>query len=183
MQTAFLVGVEVRIPCYFDTSTTPPTPVPLDPLIGVCGSGPCTGFFAPIGGPGPHPAFPSLDVRFSDTYFEPKSGATVPGGTISGGACGVIWNTTGGNLAFAFQQASVHSWFGVNGVPDTTPAGGGDDQLIYRFTMLADGVIFDTDALPNEMMITAAIESASNCFSITNVRVKHRLRVETPNNP
>lgn len=72
-QTAFLVGVEVRIPCYFDSSTVPPTPVPLDPLVGACAAGPCTGFFPPQPGPGFHPAFPSLDVRFSDTSAKPPS--------------------------------------------------------------------------------------------------------------
>ena len=85
-----------------------------------------------------------------------------------------------------FTYAEVfHNWyFGTDGpsnVIDTTPLGGGDDQLIYRFTMIVDGQIFDTDSLPGEMMITAAIEATSNCFSITNVRVKHRPDVTTPN--
>jgi hypothetical protein len=124
---------------------------------------------------------PSLDVRFSDAYLDTKTGSFVPGGTISGGQCGVIWNATGGSMAFAFRQASVHAWYGVNGVPDTTPLGGGDDQLIYRFVMLADGQTFDTDVLPGEMLITAAIETTTNCFSITNVRVKHKPNVTTPN--
>jgi hypothetical protein len=66
-------------------------------------------------------------------------------------------------------------------VPDTGPLGGGDDQLIYRFVMIADGKVFDTDVLPAEMMITAAIETTTNCFSITNLRVKHRPDVKTPN--
>jgi hypothetical protein len=74
----------------------------------------------------------------------------------------------------------VHAWYGVNGVIDTTPLGGGDDQLIYRFVMIADGDILDSDALLGEMMITAAIETQTNCFSITNVRVKHRPDVITP---
>ena len=74
----------------------------------------------------------------------------------------------------------MHAWYGVNGVPDTTPLGGGDDQLVYRFTMVADGMIFDTDNLPREMLITAAVESTTNCFSITNVRVKHKPNVKTP---
>ncbi len=74
----------------------------------------------------------------------------------------------------------MHAWLGVNGVMDTTPAGGGDDQLIYRFVMIADGQIFDTDVLAKEMLITAAIETTSNCFSITNLRVKHRPLVVTP---
>ena len=45
----------------------------------------------------------------------------------------------------------------------------------------ADGRILDTDVLPQEMLITAAIETTTNCFSITNVRVKHRPDVATPN--
>jgi hypothetical protein len=68
-------------------------------------------------------------------------------------------------------------------VPETTPLGGGDDQLIYRFVMIADGQIIDTDVWPKEMLITAAIETTTNCFSITNVRVKHRPNVKTPNPP
>jgi len=182
-ETPFLVCVEARIPCFFDHSTVPPTPVPLDPIFGPCQGGAmaCTGSFPPFPGPGFHPMFPSLDVRFSDDYMDPATGAFVPGGTINGGPCGVIWNATGGNLAFAFRQASVHAWYGVNGVPDTLPPlGGGDDQLIYRFVMIADGQIFDTDVLPREMLITAAIETTTNCFSITNVRVKHRPAVTTP---
>jgi hypothetical protein len=184
-ETPFLVCVEARIPCFFDGSTFPPTPVPVDPIFGPCWGGAmaCTGTFPPFPGPGFHPMFPSLDVRFSDSYFDPTTGSFVPGGTISGGQCGVIWNATGGSLAFAFRQASVHAWYGVNGVMDTTPLGGGDDQLIYRFVMIADGQIFDTDVLPREMMITAAIETTTNCFSITNVRVKHRPNVTTPNPP
>lgn len=182
MATSFLVGVEVRIPCWFDPSTLPPTPVPLDPIFGPCQGGvmACTGNQPPVPGPGFHPAYPSLDVRFSDDYFDPLTGSFVPGGVITGGQCGVIWGSTGGSLAFAFRQASVHAWYGVNGFPDTTPLGGGDDQMIYRFTMLADGTIFDTDAQAMEMLITAAIESSSNCFSITNVRVEHRPDVVTP---
>ncbi len=182
-ETPFLVGVEVRIPCYFDGSTIPPTPVPLDPIFGPCQGGTmaCTGTFpAPAVPTAFHPAFPSLDVRFSDTYTD-KAGNTLPGGVVTGGQCGVIWGSTGTNLAYLFEQASVHAWYGVNGFPDTTPLGGGDDQLIYRFTMVADGMILDTDVLTEEMLITAAIESSSNCFSITNVRVKHRPDVVTPN--
>jgi len=181
-ETPFLVCVEARIPCYFDHATVPPTPIPVDPIFGPCWGGAmaCTGTFPVMAGPGFNPMFPSLDVRFSDTYLDTKTGSLVPGGTISGGQCGVLWHATGGNLAFAFRQASVHAWYGINGVPDTTPAGGGDDQLIYRFVMLADGQIFDTDVLPQEMLITAAIETTTNCFSITNVRVKHRPDVKTP---
>lgn len=184
-QTQFLVCVEARIPCFFDFTTVPPTPVPVDPVFGPCWGGAmaCTGTFPPLPGPGFHPMFPSLDVRFSDDYFDVKTGSFVPGGTISGGQCGVIWNATGASLAFAFRQASVHAWFGVNGVPDTTPLGGGDDQLVYRFVMPVDGRIHDTDVLPREMLITAALETTTNCFSITNVRVKHRPDVTTPNPP
>ena len=184
-ETPFLVCVEARIPCFFDHSTVPPTPVPVDPIFGPCWAGAmaCTGTFPPFPGPGFHPMFPSLDVRFSDSYLDTKTGSFVPGGTISGGQCGVIWNATGGSLAFAFRQSSVHAWYGVNGVPETTPLGGGDDQLIYRFVMIADGQIFDTDVLPREMLITAAIETTTNCYSITNVRVKHRPDVVTPNPP
>jgi hypothetical protein len=183
--TPFLVCVEARIPCFFDHTTTPPTPVPVDPIFGPCWGGAmaCTGTFGILAGPGFNPMFPSLDVRFSDSYFDQKSASFVPGGTISGGQCGVIWNATGGNMAFAFRQASVHAWYGVNGVPETTPLGGGDDQLIYRFVMIADGQIIDTDVWPKEMLITAAIETTTNCFSITNVRVKHRPNVKTPNPP
>lgn len=181
--TPFEVCVEARIPCFFDFATVPPTPIPLDPVFGPCQGGTmaCTGTFPLFPGPGFHPMFPSLDVRFSDDYFDVRTGTLVPGGTISGGQCGVIWNATGASLAYAFQQSSVHAWFGVNGVPDTTLLGGGDDQLIYRFTMIADGRILDTDVLPREMMITAAVESTTNCFSITNVRVKHRPDVTTRN--
>lgn len=181
-ETPFLVCVEARIPCFFDGSTNPPTPVPVDPIFGPCWGGAmaCTGTFPPFPGPGFNPMFPSLDVRFSDSYFDTKTGSFVPGGTISGGQCGVIWNATGASLAFAFRQASVHAWYGVNGVPDTGPLGGGDDQLIYRFVMIADGQILDTDVLPREMLITAALETTTNCFSITNVRVKHRPDVHTP---
>ncbi len=181
-RTPFLVCVEARIPCFFDHSTTPPTPIPVDPIFGPCWAGAmaCTGTFPPLPGPGFHPMFPSLDVRFSDAYLDVKTGSFVPGGTISGGACGVLWHATGGNLAFAFRQASVHAWFGINGIPDTGPLGGGDDQLIYRFVMIADGRIFDTDVLPREMLITAAIETTTNCFSITNLRVNHRPDVTTP---
>ena len=182
-ETPFVVAVEVRIPCWFNFGSTPPTPVPLDPIFGPCQGGTmaCTGNFPPMPGPGFHPAFPSLDVRFSDDYFDMKTGTFVPGGVITGGTCGVIWGSTGASLAYSFQQASVHAWYGVNGVPDTTPLGGGDDQLIYRFVMNADGIVIDTDNLPEEMMITAAIESSTNCFSITNVRVKHRPDVVTRN--
>src|SRR6185436_13473460 len=146
-QTPFLVCIEVRIPCFFDGSTNPPTPVPVDPIFGPCWAGAmaCTGTTPIFPGPGMHPMFPSLDVRFSDSYFDVKTGSFVPGGTISGGQCGLLWNATGGNMAFAFRQSSVHAWLGVNGIADTTPMGGGDDQLIYRFTMIADGQIFDTD--------------------------------------
>lgn len=181
-QTPFLVCVEARIPCFFDFGTVPPTPVPVDPLFGPCWGGAmaCTGTFPPLPGPGFNPLFPSLDVRFSDSYLDVKTGSFVPGGTISGGQCGVLWNATGGSMAFAFRQASVHAWLGVNGIPDTTPLGGGDDQLIYRFVMIADGRILDTDVLPREMLITAALETTTNCFSITNVRVKHRPDVVTP---
>lgn len=182
-ETPFLVCIEARIPCFFDHATVPPTPVPVDPIFGPCWGGAmaCTGTFPVLPGPGFNPMFPSLDVRFSDSYLDTKTGSFVPGGTISGGQCGVIWNATGGSMAFAFRQASVHAWYGVNGVPDTTPLGGGDDQLIYRFVMIADGQIFDTDVWPGEMLITAAIETATNCFSITDVRVKHRPNVVTPN--
>jgi len=182
-QTPFLVCVEVRIPCTWDSSTTPPSPVPLDPIFGPCfgGTMACTGTFPPMAGPGFHPMFPSLDVRFSDDYMDTTTGTFVPGGVITGGQCGVIWGSTGASLAYAFRQASVHAWYGVNGVIDTTPLGGGDDQMIYRFVMIADGMIFDTDILPQEMMITAAVESTTNCFSITNVRVKHRPNVFTRN--
>ena len=181
-ETPFVVGVEVRIPCHFDPSTSPPTPIPLDPVFGPCQGNAmaCTGTFPPVPGPGFHPMFPSLDVRFSDDFFDMTSGVFVPGGVITGGQCGVIWGSTGQSLAYAFRQASVHAWYGVNGVPDTTLAGGGDDQLIYRFTMEVEGMIADTDALPGEMMITAAVETSSNCFSITNVRVKHRPDLTTP---
>ncbi len=180
-QTPFLVCVEVRIPCTWDTGTTPPTPVPLDPIFGPCWGGAmaCTGNFPPAPGPGFHPAFPGFDVRFSDDYFDTRTGTFVPGGVITGGACGVIWGSTGSSLAYAFQQSSVHAWYGVNGVLDTTALGGGDDQLVYRFTMIADGVLFDTDVLARGMLITAAVESSTNCFSITNVRVKHKRRVVT----
>ena len=182
-ETPFLVCVEARIPCFFDHATNPPTPVPVDPIFGPCWGGAmaCTGTFPPMPGPGFHPMWPSLDVRFSDAYLDVKTGSFVPGGTISGGQCGAIWNATGASVAFAFRQASVHAWYGVNGVPETTPAGGGDDQLIYRFVMIADGQIFDTDVLPAEMLITAALETTTNCFSITNVRVKHRPDIATPN--
>ena len=182
-QTPFTVSVEVRIPCTWDGSTTPPTPIPLDPVFGPCWGGAmaCTGHFPPAPGPGFHPAFPSLDVRFSDDYFDASTGTLVPGGVITGGQCGVIWGSTGGSLAYAFRLAGVHAWYGVNGFPDTTPLGGGDDQLIYRFVMNTDGMILDTDALPQEMMITAAVESTTNCFSITNLRVKHRPDVSTRN--
>ena len=183
-ETPFMVCVEARIPCFFDHTTIPPTPVPVDPIFGPCWGGAmmCTGTFPFLGGPGPHPMFPTLDVRFSDTYHDVKTNSFVPGGTISGGACGVIWNATGGNLAFAFRQSSVHAWYGPNGVLDTTPfGGGGDDQMIYRFVMLAEGQIFDTDVLPTEMMISAALGTTTNAFSITNVRVKHRPDVVTPN--
>jgi len=182
LETPFVVGVEVRIPCWFNNATIPPTPVPLDPIFGPCQGGTmaCTGNFPALPGPGFNPAFPSLDVRFSDDYTDPL-GTFVPGGVITGGQCGVIWGSTGASLAYAFRQASVHAWYGVNGFPDTTPLGGGDDQLIYRFIMNVDGDIFDTDVLPREMMITAAIESTTNCFSITNVRVKHRPDVTTRN--
>ncbi|NOT29712.1 MAG: hypothetical protein HOP15_04590 [Planctomycetes bacterium] len=182
-ETPFLVCVEARIPCFFDPATVPPTPIPVDPIFGPCWAGAmaCTGSFPVLPGPGPNPMFPSLDVRFSDSYLDTKTGSFVPGGTISGGQCGVLWNATGGSMAFAFRQASVHAWYGVNGVPDTGPLGGGDDQLIYRFVMIADGQTFDTDVLPQEMLITAAIETTTNCFSITNVRVKHRPDVRTPN--
>lgn len=181
LQTHFLVCVEARVPCYFDMATNPPTPVPLDPVFGPCQGGnmACTGNVGIAPGPGFHPMFPSLDVRFSDDYVD-AMGTFVQGGTISGGACGIIWNSTGQNLAYAFSQASVHAWYGVNGIPDTTPGGGGDDQLIYRFVMIADGQIMDSDVLPQEMMITAALETQTNCFSITNVRVKHRPDVITP---
>lgn len=184
-ETPFLVCVEARIPCFFDNATVPPTPVPVDPIFGPCWGGAmaCTGTFPVFPGPGFHPMFPSLDVRFSDSYLDTKTGSFVPGGTISGGQCGVIWNATGASVAFAFRQASVHAWYGVNGVPDTTPLGGGDDQLIYRFVMIADGRIFDTDVWPGEMLITAAIETTTNCFSITDVRVKHLPNVLTPNPP
>ena len=183
MQTEFYVGIEVRIPCYFDMTTIPPTPIPLDPIFGPCQGGAmaCTGNLPLPGGPGWHPSFPSLDVRFSDDYFDLPTGTMVTGGVISGGQCGVIWGSTGQSMAYAFDQSSVSAWYGVNGVPDTTPLGGGDDQLIYRFSMVADGIIFDTDFLPQEMIITAAVETMSNCFSITNVRVKHRPDVVTPN--
>ena len=183
--TPFLVCIEARIPCFFDHSTLPPTPIPVDPIFGPCWGGAmaCTGNFPPLPGPGFHPMFPSLDVRFSDAYLDVKTGSFVPGGTINGGACGNLWNATGGNMAFAFRTSSVHAWYGVNGIPDTGPLGGGDDQLIYRFVMIADGKIFDTDVLPTEMLITAAIEASTNCFSITNLRVKHRPDVSTPNPP
>lgn len=181
-ETPWNVMVEVRIPCWFDFATVPPTPTPLDPVFGPCQGGTmaCTGNFPPIPGPGFHPMFPSLDVRFSDDYVD-STGIFVPGGVITGGQCGVIWGSTGASLAYAFRQSSVHAWFGVNGLPDTTPLGGGDDQLIYRFVMPVDGRIVDTDVMPREMMITAAVETSSNCFSITNVRVKHRPDVVTRN--
>jgi hypothetical protein len=97
-ETPFLVCVEARIPCFFDTSTVPPTPVPVDPFFGPCWGGAmaCTGTFPPIAGPGPNPMFP-LDVRFSDSYLDTKTGTFVPGGTISGGQCGALWNATGAN--------------------------------------------------------------------------------------
>lgn len=182
VETPFLIGIEVRIPCYFDGTTTPPTPIPLDPVFGPCQANTmaCTGNQPPLPGPGFNPAFPSLDVRFSDDFMDVTTGTFVPGGVITGGQCGVIWGSTGASLGYAFRQSSVSAWYGVNGFPDTTPLGGGDDQLIYRFTMLVEGMIFDTDALPQEMMITAAVETMSNCFSITNVRVKHRPDVKTP---
>jgi hypothetical protein len=123
--------------------------------------------------------FPGLDVRFSDTYQDGAFGTLVPGGVITGGQCGVIWGATGASLAYAFRQSSVHAWYGANGLIDTGPLGGGDDQLIYRFTMPVTGRILDTDVLPGEMLVSAAIESTSNCFSITNLRVKHRPDVVT----
>jgi len=180
-ETPFLVCVEVRIPCWFDPSTIPPTPVPLDPVFGPCQGGnmACTGNWPAMPGPGFHPMFPSLDVRFSDDFIDLQTGTFVPGGVITGGQCGVIWGSTGASVAYAFRQSSVHAWYGVNGVPDTTPLGGGDDQLIYRFVMPVVGDILDTDVLPQEMLITAAVETASNCFSITNLRVKHRPDVVT----
>jgi len=182
MQTPWTVAVEVRIPCWFNPATSPPTPTPLDPIFGPCQGGTmaCTGNFGPVPGPGFHPMFPSLDVRFSDDYID-GMGTGVPGGIITGGQCGVIWGSTGASLGYAFRQASVHAWYGVNGFPDTTPLGGGDDQLIYRFVMPVDGMIIDSDVMPGEMMITAAVEASSNCFSITNVRVKHRPDVLTRN--
>ena len=182
-ETSFLICVEVRIPCVFDGSTSPPTPIPLDPLFGPCWNGTmaCTGNFPRQPGPGFHPMFPGLDVRFSDDYQDTRTGTFVPGGVITGGQCGIIWGSTGASLAYAFENSSVHAWYGVNGVIDTTPQGGGDDQLIYRFTMIVDGTIFDTDVLPGEMLVTAAIESTTNCFSITNARLKHRPNVRTPN--
>ena len=134
--TPFLVCVEVRIPCTWDSSTFPPTPVPLEPIFGPCWAGAmaCTENFPPMPGPGFHPMFPGFDVRLSDDYFDLATGTFVPGGVITGGACGVIWGSTGASLAYAFRQSSVHAWYGVNGVIDTTPLGGGDDQLVYRFT-------------------------------------------------
>jgi hypothetical protein len=81
LQTHFLVGVEARIPCYFDMTTIPPTPIPLDPIFGPCqmGNMACTGNFGPAMGPGPHPMFPPLDVRFSDDYID-AGGTFVQGG-------------------------------------------------------------------------------------------------------
>jgi len=173
----FLVGVEVRIPCWFDPATNPPTPTPLDPIPGPGGMA-MTGNFPMVPGPGGHPAYPTLDVRFSDDYFDAPTGSFVPGGVITGGTCATIWGATGANLAFAFEQASVASWFGVDGIANLAPVLA-DDQMIYRFTMTGDGTIFDTDALPGEMLITATIETECNVFSITNVRVKHRPDVIT----
>ena len=178
--TAFLVGVEVRIPCWFDRATNPPTPKPFDPIPGPGGVGMAlTGNFVGVGGPGMHPAYPTLDVRFSDTYFDAPTGSFVPGGVITGGTCATIWGATGANLAFAFEQSSVDVWFGVDGMPNYFPMPA-DDQFIYRFTMIGNGTIFDTDALPGEMLITATIETECNVFSITNVRVKHRPDIVTP---
>jgi hypothetical protein len=178
--TPFFVGVEVRIPCWFNPVTVPPTPTPLDPIPGPGpGTMAFTGNFPLVAGPGGNPAFPTLDVRFSDRYFDFATGSMVPGGVITGGTCATIWGATGGNLAFAFEQSSVDSWYGVDGIPNMAPVLA-DDQIIYRFTMIADGAIFDTDALPNEMMITATIETECNLYSITNVRVKHRPIVTTP---
>jgi hypothetical protein len=179
MQTAFLVGVEVRIPCRFNPGTIPPQPIPFDPLPGPGGMV-MTGNFPGVGGPGGHPAYPTLDVRFSDDYFDAPTGSLVPGGVITGGTCATIWGATGANLAFAFEQASVDAWYGVDGLPNFTPMPA-DDQLIYRFTMIGNGTIMDTDALPGEMLITATIETECNVFSITNVRVKHRPDIVTPN--
>jgi hypothetical protein len=177
LETAFVVGVEVRIPCRFDINTVPPTPFPLDPLPGPGAAGMAmTGNFPNIAGPGPNPFFPTLYVTFSDSYLDVTTGSFVPGGVVTGGTCATIYGVTGPNLAFAFEQSSVSAWYGIDGMINTP-----DDQLIYRFTMLADGQIFDTDVMPGEMLITATIETECNLFSITNVRVKHRPDVLTPN--
>ncbi len=180
-ETHAIVGVEVRIPCFFDMGTVPPTPVPFYPLPGPCAGLACTGTLPPAcPGPGIHGAFPTLEVRFSDDYFDIDCGTFVPGGVLNGGPCGGPPFATGGNLAFTFEQASVQAWYGVDGVPHTMAVPGADDQMIYRFTMVVNGRIFDTDALPREMLITATVSTQSGCFSTTNARVSHRPDVRTP---
>lgn len=180
MREPFLVGFEVRIPCWFDPSTNPPTPKPLDPLPGPGFAGMImTGNFPNIAGPGPHPMWPTVYTTFSDTYFDMPTGSLVPGGIVGGGTCATIYGTTGPNLTFAFEQASVDSWYGVNGMPNLAPMLS-DDQMIYRFTMIADGRILDSDVTPNEMLIHGTAETQCNLFSITNVRVKHRPNITTP---
>ncbi len=179
---AFFVGYEVRIPCYFDSSTTPPTPIPLDPIPGPgFGGMVVTGNFPLVPGPGPHPSWPTVYLTFSDDYFDVATGSGVGGGIVTGGTCATIYGVTGPNLAFAFEQASVSAWYGVDGVPNLAPGTVADDQLIYRFTMIGDGMIIDSDILPREMMITATVETECNLFSITNTRVKHKRKIQTPN--
>jgi hypothetical protein len=55
-----------------------------------------------------------------------------------------------------------------------------DDQIIYRFVMLVDGMIMDTDVLPQEMMATAGIVTYQGLSSVTNVRLKHDGQFVTP---
>lgn len=177
---AFFLGVEVRIPCWFDATTNPPTPKPLDPIPGPGLVGMMlTGNFLNVPGPGPNPAFPSYYVTFSDNYMDWPTNSGVMRGIVGGGTCNTIYGTTGQNLGFAFEQASVSSWYGVDGQPNLVPVNK-DDQMIYRFAMIGDGQIFEGDVLPLEMMITATIETECNMFSITNVRVKHKPDVSTP---
>ena len=161
-------------------STVPPTPMPLDPIPGPGFAGNMlTGNFPLVPGPGPHPAYPTVYLTFSDDYFDAMTGSAVAGGIVTGGTCATIYGVTGPNLAFTFEQASVSAWFGVDGVPNPAPVVA-DDQLIYRFAAIMDGMIFDSDVLPGEMMVTATVETECNLFSITNVRVKHVPTVMTP---
>jgi hypothetical protein len=156
----------------------PPTPIPLDPLVGP-GPGVLTGNFPFVPGPGMHPAFPSMYLTFSDDYADIATASFYPGGIVTGGTCATLYGFTGPNLAPTLGQSSVSAWYGVDGIPNFAPTFA-DDQLIYRFTGIYDGMIIDTDVLPMEMMVTASIETECNLYSITNVRVKHRPDVVTP---